>query len=39
MGEHNLLYNDKIGMSQSLEIRVPLLDKDLVQHSFQFLKV
>ena len=34
MGEHNLLYNDKIGMSQSLEIRVPLLDKDLVQHSF-----
>jgi len=34
MGEHNLLYNDKIGMSQSVEIRVPLLDKDLVQHSF-----
>lgn len=34
MSEHNLSYTDKIGMSQSLEIRVPMLDRDLVEYAF-----
>jgi asparagine synthase (glutamine-hydrolysing) len=28
---HNLLYTDKIGMSQGVEVRVPLLDRDVVE--------
>lgn len=33
--DHNLNYTDKIGMKHGVEIRVPYLDKDLVQLSFQ----
>ena len=36
MSEHNLMYNDKIGMSQGLEIRVPFLDIDLVKYMFSY---
>ncbi|MBK8955150.1 MAG: asparagine synthase (glutamine-hydrolyzing) [Saprospiraceae bacterium] len=32
--DHNLNYTDKIGMKHGVEIRVPFLDKDLVQFSF-----
>jgi Asparagine synthase (glutamine-hydrolyzing) len=28
---HNLIYNDKMGMSEGVEIRVPFLDNDLVE--------
>lgn len=31
----NLLYNDKMSMASSLEVRVPFLDRDLVDYSFQ----
>ena len=30
LGEHNLLYNDKMSMHKSVEVRVPFLDNDLV---------
>ncbi len=30
----NLLYNDKMSMASSLEVRVPFLDRGLVQHAF-----
>lgn len=30
----NLLYNDKMSMASSLEVRVPFLDRSLVQHAF-----
>jgi len=32
--DHNLNYTDKTGMAVGVEVRVPLLDKDLVQLSF-----
>ncbi|MBK9107523.1 MAG: asparagine synthase (glutamine-hydrolyzing) [Saprospiraceae bacterium] len=32
--EHNLNYTDKVGMKHGIEIRVPFLDKDLVELSF-----
>ena len=31
LGEHNLVYNDKMSMSQGVEVRVPFLDNDLVK--------
>lgn len=30
----NLLYNDKMSMASSLEVRVPFLDRSLVDHAF-----
>ena len=30
LADHNLNYTDKMGMSEGVEIRVPLLDKDIV---------
>lgn len=30
LGDHNLIYNDKMSMYAGVEIRVPFLDKDLV---------
>ncbi len=30
----NLLYNDKMSMASSLEVRVPFLDRDLVDYAF-----
>lgn len=30
LGEHNLLYNDKMSMHNGVEVRVPFLDNDLV---------
>lgn len=32
--DHNLNYTDKVGMKHGVEIRVPFLDKDLVELSF-----
>ncbi len=34
LGDHNLNYTDKVGMSNGVEIRVPFLDKDLVNFVF-----
>jgi asparagine synthase (glutamine-hydrolysing) len=31
LADHNLLYTDKMGMAAGVEVRVPLLDKDLVR--------
>ena len=33
LSDHNLNYTDKMGMSAGVEIRVPLLDKELVEFS------
>ena len=33
LSDHNLNYTDKMGMSSGVEIRVPLLDKELVEFS------
>lgn len=30
----NLLYNDKMSMASSVEVRVPFLDRELVEHAF-----
>ena len=34
LASHNLLYTDKASMASSVEVRVPLLDKDLVAEYF-----
>ena len=31
LSDHNLNYNDKMGMANGVEIRVPLLDRDIVE--------
>ena len=33
LADHNLNYSDKLSMSQGVEVRVPYLDKDLVEFS------
>ena len=33
LGDHNLIYNDKMSMANGVEIRVPYLDKDLLQYA------
>ena len=35
LASHNLIYMDKASMATSVEVRVPLLDKDLAQTMFQ----
>ena len=33
--DHNLNYTDKMSMAEGVEVRVPYLDKDLVEYAFQ----
>lgn len=33
--DHNLNYTDKLSMAEGVEVRVPYLDKDLVEYTFQ----
>lgn len=33
LADHNLLYTDKMSMAASVEVRVPFLDTDLVEHA------
>ncbi len=33
LADHNLAYTDKTGMAEGVEVRVPLLDPDLVAHA------
>jgi len=35
LASHNLIYMDKASMAASVEVRVPLLDKNIVQYYFQ----
>lgn len=34
LGDQNFTYSDKMGMAESIEVRVPFLDKDLVEYAF-----
>jgi asparagine synthase (glutamine-hydrolysing) len=33
--DHNLIYTDKMSMAAGVEVRVPFLDLDLVEHAYQ----
>lgn len=35
LGDHNLLYMDKMGMASSCEIRSPYLDREVIEFAFQ----
>ena len=34
MADHNLLYTDRMSMAEGVEVRVPFLDKDLVEYVY-----
>ena len=39
LSSHNLLYMDKASMASSIEVRVPLLDKNLVTDYFNEIDI
>ena len=38
LADHNLNYTDRAGMAEGVEIRVPFLDMDLVEHAAKYLQ-
>ncbi|MDR3554519.1 MAG: asparagine synthase (glutamine-hydrolyzing) [Syntrophobacteraceae bacterium] len=35
LADHNLIYTDKMSMATGVEVRVPFLDRDLVEHAWR----